>query len=284
MGPRRPPPRCVWGRKAAGCCAANFFSWSRPPSEEEQVAHYQGVADAFAGRALVLRTFDIGGDKPVSYLDLPPEPNPALGLRGVRLALRRPDLLETQLRAALRVKPAGACRLLLPMVSTVAEVREVRAILNRLAGEMGGLPLPPLGVMIETPASALIADRMSAEADFLSIGTNDLTQYVLAIDRGHGDLASQLDGLHPAVLRLIAMTAEAARAAGKPVAVCGALGADPLAAPLLLGLGIEELSVPAPAIPKSQSSNPQTNHRGLPRRRSQGARSRIGRRGACVPA
>jgi phosphocarrier protein FPr/phosphocarrier protein len=230
-----------------------------PPSEDEQYAQYQAVAAALEDRPFVLRTFDIGGDKPVPYLAVPPESNPALGLRGVRLALRRPDLLNTQLRAALRVRPAGRCKLLLPMITTVVEVREVRAILNRLAEELGDLPCPSLGVMIETPASALIADLLLAEADFLSIGTNDLTQYVLAIDRGHSDLASLLDGLHPAVLRVIAKTAEAAHAAGKPVGVCGVLGADPLATPLLLGLGIEEFSVPAPAIPKLKAAIRQLN-------------------------
>ena len=244
------------GAEGCGLLRSEFLFMNRaaPPSEDEQYAEYQAVADALEGRPFVLRSFDIGGDKPVPYLAFPPEPNPALGLRGLRLALRRPDLLDAQLRAALRVKPAGRCKLLLPMVDSVTEVREVRAILNRLAEELGGLPIPSLGVMIETPASALTADRLLEEADFLSIGTNDLTQYVLAIDREHGDLASQLDGLHPAILRLIAQTAEAAHAARKPVGLCGALGADPLATPLLLGLGIEELSVPAPAIPKLKAA------------------------------
>ncbi len=244
------------GAEGCGLLRSEFLFMDRvvPPSEDEQYAQYQAVADALEGRPLVLRTFDIGGDKPVSYLDFPPEPNPALGLRGVRLALRRPDLLGVQLRAALQVKPAGRCKLLLPMVNSVEEVREIRTILNRLAEEMGGQPPPSLGVMIETPASALTADLLLQEADFLSIGTNDLTQYVLAIDREHGVLASQLDGLHPAVLRLIAKAAEAAHAARKPVGVCGALGADPSATALLLGLGIGEFSVPAPAIPKLKAA------------------------------
>ena len=185
--------------------------------------------------------------------DLEPEPNPALGLRGLRLALRRPELLSAQLRAALRVKPAGSCKLMLPMVNGVEELREVRVILSGLAEELG-VAAPPLGVMIETPASAVMADRLLTEADFLSIGTNDLTQYVLAIDREHSELSSRLDGLHPAVLRLIAKAAEAAQLAGKPVGVCGALGADPLAMPVLLGLGIGELSVPAPMIPKLKAA------------------------------
>jgi multiphosphoryl transfer protein len=235
------------GAEGCGLLRSEFLFMNRvsPPSEDEQYAHYRVIAETLGDKPLVLRTFDIGADKSVPYLAVPPETNPALGLRGVRLALRRPDLFRTQLRAGLRV----GCRLMLPMVNDVAEVREVRAIVTELAKELGGMPIPPLGAMIETPASALTADRILEEADFISIGTNDLTQYTLAVDREHGVLGGLLDGLHPAVLRLIAKTAEAARAAKKPVAVCGALGADPLAVPLLLGLGVEELSVPAPAIP-----------------------------------
>ncbi len=243
------------GAEGCGLLRSEFLFMNRqaPPSEDEQYSHYQTVADALETRPLVLRIFDIGGDKSVPYLHLQPEPNPALGLRGVRLALRRPDLLRAQLRAALRVKPAGRCRLMLPMINDVEEVREVRAILNRLAEELG-VAIPPLGVMIETPSSAVMADRLLNDADFLSIGTNDLTQYTLAIDREHSELASRLDGLHPAVLRLIAKAAEAAQAAGKPVGVCGAIGADPLAVPVLLGLGVGELSVPAPMIPKLKAA------------------------------
>jgi phosphocarrier protein FPr/phosphocarrier protein len=243
------------GAEGCGLLRSEFLFMNRqaPPSENEQTIQYQAIADALDGRPLVLRIFDIGGDKAVPYLSLQPEPNPALGLRGVRLALRRPDLLSVQLRAALRVKPAGRYKLMLPMVNGVEEVREARAILSRLAGEIG-VAVPTLGVMIETPASAVMADKLLKESDFLSIGTNDLTQYTLAIDREHSELSSRLDGLHPAVLRLIAKTAEAAQLAGKPVGVCGALGADPLAAPVLLGLGIAEFSVPAPAIPKLKAA------------------------------
>jgi phosphoenolpyruvate-protein kinase (PTS system EI component) len=214
-----------------------------PPSEDEQLAAYQGIADALAGRSFIIRTFDIGADKPVPYLQFPPEDNPQLGLRGVRTAEVWPDLLKTQLLAAARVK--GAVKIMLPMITAPHELRTIRAILNGLGGSTLAL-----GAMVETPSAAMLADLIAAEADFLSIGTNDLTQYVLAIDRGHRALSSQLDALHPAVLRLIARTAEAARAAHKIAAVCGGLAADPSAAPILIGLGISELSVPPPVIPR----------------------------------
>ena len=226
-----------------------FLDRTEPPGEDEQRAQYQAIADALEGRHFIIRTFDVGGDKPVPYLPFPPEENPALGLRGVRAGLWRPDILRTQLAAILRVKPAGQCRIMLPMVASVSEIRAVYAMLAALARESGADARIPLGVMVETPASALLADKLAAEADFLSVGTNDLTQYTLAMDRGHPQLAAQIDAFHPAVLRLIARAAEGARAHGKQVGVCGGLGADPLAAPILIGLGIDELSMPASAIP-----------------------------------
>ncbi len=237
------------GAEGCGLLRTEFLFQDRPtpPSEDEQAAQYQAIADALGGRPFIIRTFDIGGDKPVAYLALPPEENPALGLRGVRAALWRPDLLRTQLAAILRVKPAGQCRIMVPMVSSVSELRAVRAMLGEIANERGAESQIALGVMVETPASAMTTDLFAEDADFFSIGTNDLTQYVLAMDRGNARLASQIDALHPAVLRLIAQTARGAK--GKMVAVCGGLAADRLAAPLLIGLGVTELSAPAAAIP-----------------------------------
>ncbi|MEA3152332.1 MAG: multiphosphoryl transfer protein, partial [Gammaproteobacteria bacterium] len=195
------------------------------------------------------RLMDVGGDKPLKYLPLPHEENPALGLRGVRTALARPDLLRTQLRAALRLTPAGSTQLLIPMVTDVAEIMAVRGMIQQLETELGLEAPVKLGAMIETPAAALNASNLLLELDFLSIGSNDLTQYTLAMDRGHPELAGRADALHPAVLKLIASTAAAGAAVGKTVAVCGGIAADRLAVPLLIGLGIRELSLVPAAIP-----------------------------------
>ncbi|MDE1938469.1 MAG: phosphoenolpyruvate--protein phosphotransferase [Alphaproteobacteria bacterium] len=250
-GPLEAASAVKMGAEGCGLLRTEFLFLDReaPPSEDEQFEEYQAIADALEGRPFILRTFDIGGDKPVPYLPFPPEENPALGLRGVRAGFWWPDLLRAQFAAALRVKPAGQCRIMLPMIASLGELTAARAILDALREERGEAAKIQLGVMIETPASAVLADQLAREADFLSIGTNDLTQYTLAMDRGHPHLANQIDALHPAVLRLIARTAEAAAAAGKMVGVCGGLAADPLAAPLLIGLGIGELSVPPPSIP-----------------------------------
>jgi len=238
------------GAEGCGLLRTEFLFLDRrsPPHEDEQALEYQRIATAFAGRPVVIRTLDAGGDKPIEYLPLPREENPALGLRGVRTSLWRPDLLRTQLRAILRVRPAGQCRVLIPMITDPAEIRAVRSILEELCREMECEARVPVGVMIETPAAALFAERIARHADFLSIGTNDLTQYVLAMDRGHPELAVRLDALHPAVLRLIATTVEGARAHGRTVAVCGGLASDPVALPVLIGLGVRELSVVPAAI------------------------------------
>jgi multiphosphoryl transfer protein len=201
------------------------------------------------GRPLVIRTFDVGGDKPIPYLPLPAEDNPALGLRGIRASLWRPDLFRVQLRALLAAQPAGAYRILLPMITDVGEIRGVRALLDEIAGEVG-VRVPPLGAMVETPAAAMLAGRIAREVEFLSIGTNDLAQYALAMDRGHAELAARIDGLHPAVLRLVAAAAHGAREHGKPLAVCGGLASDTAAVPLLLGLGVTELSAVPAMIPR----------------------------------
>lgn len=240
------------GAEGSGLLRTEFLFLERtaPPDEAEQLEQYQQIARALDGRPLTIRTLDIGGDKPIPYLPLPHEENPALGLRGVRTSLWRPDLLRIQLRAILRVRPAGQCRILLPMITDPGEIHAVRLMLDELREEEGyGEPVA-LGAMIETPASAVMADRIAREADFLSVGTNDLTQYTLAMDRGHPELAARLDALHPAVLRLIAKAVDAARAYGRTVAICGGLASDPVAVPVLLGLGVHELSMVPAVIPQ----------------------------------
>ena len=240
------------GAEGCGLLRTEFLFLERqlPPDETEQAAEYQRIATALGGRPLTLRTLDIGGDKPIPYLPLPHEENPALGLRGVRTSLWRPDLLRVQLRAVLAIRPESQARVMLPMITDPAEIRTVRSMLEEERRGIGRTAPIEVGVMVETPAAALMADRIAAEADFLSIGTNDLTQYTLAMDRGHPELASRLDALHPAVLRLIARTAEAANSHGRRVAVCGGLASDPTAAPILIGLGVHELSVVPSVIPQ----------------------------------
>jgi phosphocarrier protein FPr len=218
------------------------------PTEEEQFAIYRDVAQAFGGLPVIVRTLDIGGDKEVPYLDLPREDNPFLGVRGIRLCFEHPDLFRTQLRAILRAASFGKLRIMFPMIADIEEMRAARRIVAELRAELNAPPVE-VGIMIEVPSAALMADVLAKEADFFSIGTNDLTQYTLAMDRMHPTLATQGDDLHPAVLRLIAKTVEGAHAAGKWVGVCGNLGAQPLAVPILIGLGVDELSIAAKDIP-----------------------------------
>ncbi|MHA6492542.1 phosphoenolpyruvate--protein phosphotransferase [Pseudomonas borbori] len=224
-----------------------FMNHSQAPDLATQEAEYRRVLDALDGRPLVVRTLDVGGDKPLPYWPMPAEENPFLGVRGIRLSLQRPDMLETQLRALLAAADGRPLRIMFPMVGSVEEWRVARDMALRLREE---IPLEDLqlGIMVEVPSAALLAPVLAREVDFFSIGTNDLTQYTLAIDRGHPTLSAQADGLHPAVLRLIGMTVEAAHAHGKWVGVCGELAGDMLAVPLLVGLGIDELSVSARSI------------------------------------
>jgi len=226
-----------------------FIHRQAAPTVEEHRQSYQAITDALAGRTAIIRTLDVGADKEVDYLTLPPEPNPALGLRGIRLAQVRPDLLDDQLRGLVAVQPAGKVRILLPMVTDVGELVRLRERIDTLAREAGRTEPIEVGVMIEVPSAALLADQLARHADFLSIGTNDLTQYTLAMDRCQPDLAAQADGLHPAVLRLVAATVQGADKHGKWVGVCGALAGDPLAVPLLVGLGVTELSVDPVSVP-----------------------------------
>ncbi len=239
-----------------------FIAAETVPDEEAQALAYREIVRAMAGDVVTIRLLDWGGEKESPALEaagLVPrerEANPAMGKRGLRLLLGQPALLETQFSAILSVANEGPVRILLPMVTTLAEFRAARAVLDRVArrrrrrGEKMPHPLPPLGAMVETPGAALMADALALEADFLSIGTNDLTMYALAVDRGSSEVASLYDPLHPAVLRLIAETTEAALRLRKPVSICGELAGNPQVAPLLLGLGLRSFSMNASAIPR----------------------------------
>ncbi|WLH61844.1 phosphoenolpyruvate--protein phosphotransferase [Pseudomonas sp. FP2300] len=238
------------GADGVGLLRTEFLFVDRhtAPDEEEQRQAYQAVLDAMGDKPVIIRTIDVGGDKQLDYLPLPAEANPVLGLRGIRLAQLRPELLDQQLRALLQTRPLQRCRILLPMVTEVDELLHIRQRLDTLASELGLSERPQLGVMIEVPAAALLAEQLAEHADFLSIGTNDLSQYTLAMDRDHAGLAARVDALHPALLRLIAQTCAGAAKHGRWVGVCGALACDPLATPVLIGLGVRELSVSPPQI------------------------------------
>lgn len=239
------------GAEGCGLFRTEFLYLDRQvaPTQAEQRATYQAAADGLAGRPLTIRTLDAGGDKPLAFAaPAPHEPNPALGLRGLRASFRQPTLFRDQVAAILQVAGPGERRILLPMVTDLADVVAARDLVSDVARDLGCAPAK-LGVMIETPASALVADQLAAVADFLSVGTNDLTQYVLAVDREHPELAPRLDGLHPAVLRLIRQVTRAAAPHGAPVGVCGGLASDPIAAPVLVGLGVSSLSAAPSAVP-----------------------------------
>ncbi|TWC62301.1 phosphocarrier protein HPr /phosphoenolpyruvate--protein phosphotransferase /PTS system IIA component (Glc family) [Pseudomonas sp. SJZ103] len=238
------------GADGVGLLRTEFLFVDRrtAPDEQEQCHAYQAVLDAMGDKSVIIRTIDVGGDKQLDYLPLPAEANPVLGLRGIRMAQVRPELLDQQLRALLRVSPLARCRILLPMVSEVDELLQIRQRLDELCAELELTQRPELGVMIEVPAAALMAEQLAEHADFLSIGTNDLSQYTLAMDRDHAGLAARVDALHPALLRLIAQTCTGAAKHGRWVGVCGALASDPLATPVLVGLGVSELSVSPPQI------------------------------------
>ena len=230
-----------------------FLGSHRLPSEDEQVAVLEEVTAAMGERPVILRTLDVGADKPLPALPQPPEANPALGVRGLRLQLlRRPDLLLDQMRAALRVAVRHPLRLMFPMVSTLDEVRQVKALLEQArrdvipnAADGTGMQV---GIMIEVPAAAVGADVLAAEVDFFSLGTNDLTQYLFAADRTNPELAPLADSLHPALLRMIDQVVKAAHRRHRWVGVCGEMASDLWAVPLLVGLGIDELSVHPPAV------------------------------------
>lgn len=245
------------GAEGIGLLRTEFLYMNRDdlPGEDEQAQVFTDLVTRMAGRPVTIRTLDVGGDKLAAGLGIQTGANPALGLRAVRLSLAQPDLLEAQLAACLRASAFGPVRILIPMVATVEEIREVREVLDRVVKRLRRQkvpmadPLPPLGVMIEVPGAALAADALAWHADFFAIGTNDLTQYTLAIDRTDESVAHLYNPLHPAVLRLIQFSAEAALRARIPICVCGEVAGDPRFTSLLLGLGIRDLSMAATNIP-----------------------------------
>jgi phosphotransferase system enzyme I (PtsI) len=252
------------GAQGIGLFRSEFLFMNREtvPDEDTQADAYRSVVDAMAGDPVTIRVLDWGGEKDIEALQsegIVPEvadANPALGLRGIRLLLRQTELFETQLAAILRASTAGPLRVMLPMVTTVAEVRAAREVYERVArrlrrrGERLAEKLPPLGIMIETPGAALAADALALEADFFAIGTNDLTAYTLAVDRAASEVAELYDPLHPAVLRLVQFATEAALRMRMPVSVCGEMAANPKLTPLLLGLGLRSFSMNSSAVPR----------------------------------
>ena len=252
------------GANGIGLLRSEFLFMNRDtvPTEDEQARILRNVVETMAGDAVTIRVLDWGGEKEIEALvtaGVVPElidSNPALGLRGIRLLLRQPDLFETQLAAILRAANAGPVRVLLPMVTNVAEIRAAKAIYRGVADRLRergtALPaaLPPLGIMVETPGAALCADVLAAEAEFFAIGTNDLCMYALAVDRGEVEVAELYDPLHPGVLRLIQMAVSGAAPHRIPVSVCGEMAANPEMTPLLLGLGVRSFSTNASAVPR----------------------------------
>ena len=239
------------GAEGSGLLRTEFLFLDRDeaPSVAEQTELYGAIATRLEGRPLIIRLLDIGGDKPAPYLPIAPEENPALGLRGIRVGLAMPQVLDDQIRAILSVQPAGQCRIMVPMVASVAELLAVRSRVEAIGTDIDVKNLPQVGIMVETPAAAVTAATLARHADFLSIGTNDLTQYALAMDRGNPAVAVGIDGLHPAILALVGLTTQGAAVHGRWVGVCGGLASDRLAIPLLLGLGVTELSAAPHFVP-----------------------------------
>ncbi|ADU27021.1 phosphoenolpyruvate--protein phosphotransferase [Ethanoligenens harbinense] len=237
-----------------------FLSGDAAPTEEEQFAEYKKIAETFAGSEpgdVIIRTLDIGGDKEVQYLDIPKEENPFLGYRAIRLCLDRKDLFLTQLRALLRASAFGKLKIMFPMISGYQEVLDAKAVLAEAKAQLDVEQVVydrdiKVGVMIEVPSAALMADVLAEKVDFFSIGTNDLVQYSLAVDRGNRKIAYLYDYFNPAVIRLIRQVAKAAKPRNVLVGMCGGMAGDPLAVPLLVGLGLDELSMAAGAIPQTK--------------------------------
>ncbi|SDC04985.1 phosphotransferase system, enzyme I, PtsI [Paenibacillus sp. UNCCL117] len=259
------------GAEGIGLFRTEFLYMGREhlPTEEEQTEVYTAVVRAFGpGAPVVIRTMDIGGDKELPLLELPKEDNPFLGYRAIRICLDRPELFRTQLRAVLRASAEGNVKLMFPMIATMSEWRQAKARLGEAKAELKaeGVPFNPeleTGVMIEVPGAALMADRLAKEVDFFSIGTNDLVQYTMAADRMNPKLAYLSDALHPAVLRLIAQVIRAAEREGKWVGMCGEMAGQPLAVPVLLGLGLHEFSMNGLSVPRTRALLARLNREDL---------------------
>lgn len=245
------------GAEGIGLYRTEFLYMDRSalPSEDEQFEAYKAVAEEMAGKPVIIRTLDIGGDKKLSYLDMPEEMNPFLGWRAIRLCLDRQEILRTQLRAIMRASAYGKLRIMYPMISNATEIRKANAILAQVKAELDqeGIPYDhelQVGIMIEIPAAAVIADLLIKEVDFFSIGTNDLIQYTIAVDRMNEHISYLYEPLHPAVLRLVKNVIDASHRAGKWTGMCGEMAGDVAAAPILLGLGLDEFSMSAVSIPR----------------------------------
>jgi phosphoenolpyruvate-protein phosphotransferase len=235
-----------------------FLERTQAPDEDEQLAGYAAVLEIMGSRPVVVRTLDVGGDKPLPYLDLGQEANPFLGWRALRMCLDRPDFFKTQLRALLRAGCGHDLRLMFPMVADVSEVRRARQLLSEarqevLAADHQAANSPQIGIMVEIPSVAVMADRFAGEVDFFSVGTNDLTQYTMAAERTNERVAHLVDACHPAVLRQIQRVIEAGHAAGIWVGVCGELAGDTEGVPVLLGLGLDEFSIAPSLIPRAKA-------------------------------
>jgi phosphocarrier protein FPr len=260
-GPNDVAPALEYGAEGVGLFRTEFLFLGRQtaPTEEEQLIAYRQAAHALGDRPLIIRTLDVGGDKPLPYLDLGQEANPFLGWRAIRFCLERPEIFKPQLRAILRssVDEGGTLynvKIMFPMIGTLSEVRGARAMLNEAKDELRAAGRPfneamEVGIMLEVPSAVAIADQLAGAVDFFSIGTNDLTQYVMAADRGNARVAELASAFQPAVLRMVRQAADAAHAAGIWIGMCGELAGNPLATPVLIGLGLDELSMSAPSIP-----------------------------------